>query len=118
MKSFNQAIVVGHLGADPEIRGEGKVASFSIATTKEWGEGDQKKSETTWHRCVCFKEGLVEHVIKAFVKKGSAVMVKGELKNSSYEKEGIKHSGVELVVDELILVGGKQDAAGDRQAAE
>lgn len=88
----NQVILVGSLGADPEIRytqGGTTVLNFRVATTERWKDttGAQKE-ETEWHSVVCFGKPAEESA--PHLRKGSYVRVEGKLKTESYEKDGQK----------------------------
>jgi single-strand DNA-binding protein len=83
MSGVNKAILVGHLGKDPEIgttRAGGKVAQFSLATSKHWRDkaSGERKERTEWHQIVVFNEGLVT-VAEKFLKKGAKVYIEGEI---------------------------------------
>ena len=85
-RSYNKVILVGHVGADAEQRSE-TVATFSLATNASWKNKDGGYDERTdWHRVTAFGK-LAEPVLK-HVKKGSALLVEGELRTDSYEKDG------------------------------
>ncbi len=102
--SLNKVMLIGRLGADPEIRDTktgGKFATFSLATSEKWKDknGDQQE-RTEWNRVVVFQEGLVG-VIEAYVNKGSNVFVEGKLQTRKYEDS----NGVEKYTTEVVLQG-------------
>lgn len=106
----NKVQLIGNLGADPEVKtfnGGKTVARFSIATTDAYKDKEGNKvSETTWHNIVAW--GRTASVAEKFLKKGSEVAIEGRLSNRSYEdKEGIKRYVTEIIVNELLLIGGK-----------
>lgn len=106
----NKVQLIGNLGADPEVKtfnGGKTVARFSIATTDAYKDKEGNKvSETTWHNVVAW--GRTASVAEKFLKKGSEVAIEGRLSNRSYEdKEGIKRYVTEIIVNELLLIGGK-----------
>lgn len=83
MTGVNKAILIGHLGQDPKIgptRSGGKVAQFSLATSKHWRDKTtgERKERTEWHQIVVFNEGLVT-VVEKFLKKGSKIYIEGEI---------------------------------------
>lgn len=103
MASFNRATLIGHLGADPEIRTTqaGKpVATFSLATSEKWRDkatGD-KREETQWHNIVVFSEGLVK-IVEQYLKKGMPVLVEGQIRTRKYQgKDGQDRSTTEIVL--------------------
>ena len=102
--SLNKVLLIGRLGADPEIKQmvNGKsVARLSIATSNTWKDKNtgEKKEKTEWHRIVIFSEGLV-NVIKQYVKKGAQVYVEGQLTTRKWkdEKAGIDRYSTEVVL--------------------
>jgi len=91
MSSVNKSIVIGYVGADPEVRttkNDTKVANFSVATSESWQDNEGEwQEETTWHNVVAWA-GRAEWAGKN-IKKGSRVYVEGPTKEQSYEnKEG------------------------------
>jgi len=100
--SMNRATILGHLGADPEIRPlneGGRVASFSVATTESWTDKDssEKRSHTEWHRVAIFTEPLIALAEKA-LHKGSKVLIEGSLQTRKYQKDGADHFATEIVL--------------------
>lgn len=93
MAGVNFAVLVGHVGADPEIKsaqGGGKVARFSLATSEAWNDKatGEKRERTEWHTVICFSEGLVG-VVERFVRKGSQLYVRGQIRTRKYQdKQG------------------------------
>jgi len=101
--SVNKVILIGNLGADPEIRRtqDGRpIANMRIATTETWRDrntGDRRE-RTEWHRVVVFSEGLCR-VIEQYVKKGSKVYVEGQLQTREWEdQQGQKRYSTEVVL--------------------
>ncbi len=86
--SLNKVLLIGRLGADPEIKqtqgGKG-FASLSVATSENWKDKNsgEKKEKTEWHRVVIFNEGLV-NVVKQYLKKGAQIYVEGQLTTNKY----------------------------------
>lgn len=105
MASVNKAILVGHVGKDPEFR-ETKsgdtVATFSLATNSGYGE----KKTTDWHRVVFF--GKTADVVKEYVSKGSQLYVEGRISNRSYDdKDGNKKYVTEINGYSMQMLGSK-----------
>lgn len=101
--SLNKVVLIGNLGADPEIRSTtlGKeIASFSIATADSWKDRitGEKKEKTEWHRVVVFNEGLVT-VIKNYAKKGTKVYIEGSLQTRKW----VDNTGQEKYTTEVVL---------------
>ena len=102
--SLNKVLLIGRLGADPEIKQmvNGKsVARFSLATSNTWKDKNtgEKKEKTEWHRVVIFNEGLVK-VVQQYVKKGAQVYIEGQLTTRKWkdEKAGIDRYSTEVVL--------------------
>jgi single-strand DNA-binding protein len=105
MSGVNKAILIGHLGKDPEIRNTqaGKpVATFSMATSRTWRDKDsgERKEATQWHRVVVFNENLCK-IVEQYLHKGSKVYVEGEICTRKWTDQG----GVERYVTEIVLSG-------------
>ncbi len=103
--SINKVILLGRLGADPEIRvsQEGnKIARFSIATSETWKDKNtnEKKDRTEWHKIVIFSPGLSE-ITEKYLKKGSLIYIEGQLRNRKYTDQ----SGMEKNISEVVLQG-------------
>ena len=104
--SLNKVLLIGRLGADPEIKQmvNGKsVARLSIATSQSWKDksSGERKEKTEWHRIVIFNEGLV-NVVQQYVKKGANVYVEGQLSTRKWKDEA---SGQDKYSTEIILQG-------------
>lgn len=100
--SVNKVIIVGNLGADPEIRSMqsgDEVCNLSIATSESWKDksSGEKKEKTEWHRVVVFNKGIVG-VCKNYLKKGSKVYIEGQLETRSWESNGEKKYTTEIVL--------------------
>jgi len=121
---LNQAQIIGHLGADPEIRVTTMgihVASFSVATSEKWKDKNtgEIKEATEWHRVTVFGSGegpgLVE-VVEKYLKKGSRCFIQGRLKTNAWTDDNqIKRWSTEIQVPKI---GGKLILLGDAQGAD
>ena len=103
--SINKVILLGRLGADPEVRvsQEGnKIARFSIATSETWKDKNtnEKKDRTEWHRIVIFSAGLAD-VAEKYLKKGSQIYIEGQIRHRKYTDQ----SGMEKNISEIVLQG-------------
>ena len=103
--SVNKVILVGNLGADPEIRRtqDGRpIANLRIATSESWRDKNtgERREKTEWHRVVVFNEGLCK-VIEQYVKKGSKVYIEGALQTRKWTDQ----SGQERYSTEVVLQG-------------
>ena len=104
--SVNKVILVGRLGADPEIKQmvNGKsVARLSVATSQSWKDKStgERKEKTEWHRVVIFNEGLV-NVVQQYLKKGANVYLEGALTTRKWKDES---SGQDKYSTEVVLQG-------------
>ena len=103
--SVNKVILVGNLGADPEIRRtqDGRpIANLRIATSETWRDKNtgERKEKTEWHRVVVFNEGLCK-VIEQYLKKGAKVYIEGALQTRKWTDQ----SGQERYSTEVVLQG-------------
>ena len=114
--SLNKVLLIGRLGADPEIKQmvNGKsVARLSLATSQSWKDKStgEKKEKTEWHRIVVFNEGLV-NVVKQYLKKGAQIYVEGQISTRKWkdEKSGQDKYSTEVVIQgynsSLTMLGG------------
>ena len=104
--SLNKVLIIGRLGADPEIKqmANGKsVARLSLATSNTWKDKNtgERKEKTEWHRVVIFNEGLV-NVVQQYVKKGAQVYIEGQLTTRKWTDE---KSGQDKYSTEIVLQG-------------
>ena len=104
--SLNKVLLIGRLGADPEIKQmvNGKsVARLSLATSQTWKDKNsgEKKEKTEWHRIVIFNEGLV-NVVQQYLKKGAQIYVEGQLSTRKWKDE---QSGQDKYSTEVIIQG-------------
>lgn len=118
MSGVNQAIILGNVGGDPEIRRtqDGRpIAQFSIATSEEWRDKatGERKERTQWHRIVVFNEGLCK-VVEQYVKKGSKVYVSGQIETRKWTAQ----DGRDNYTTEIVLrnFGSTLQLCGDRRA--
>ena len=104
--SLNKVLLIGRLGADPEIKQmvNGKsIARLSLATSNTWKDKNtgERKEKTEWHRVVIFNEGLI-NVIQQYVKKGAQVYIEGQLATRKWTDE---KSGQDKYSTEIVLQG-------------
>ncbi len=100
--SVNKVILVGNLGADPDVRSMqsgDKVVNLSLATSESWKDKatGERKENTQWHRVVVFNQGLV-NVCENYLKKGSKIYIEGQLETRSWDKDGQKQYTTEVVL--------------------
>ena len=104
--SLNKVLLIGRLGADPEIKQmvNGKsVARLSLATSQSWKDKNtgEKKEKTEWHRVVVFNEGLV-NVVQQYLKKGAQVYIEGQITTRKWKDE---QSGQDKYSTEIVIQG-------------
>jgi single-strand DNA-binding protein len=119
--SVNKVILVGNLGADPEVRrmGSGEpVVNLRIATSESWRDkqSGERKEKTEWHTVVIFNENLAK-VAEQYLKKGSTVYLEGQLQTRKWQdKTGADRYSTEIVLQryrgEMTLLGGRGDGGG------
>jgi single-strand DNA-binding protein len=107
----NKVQLIGNLGNDPEIitlESGKKLAKFSIATNENYKNAKGEKiTETQWHNVIAWNK--TAEIIEKYLSKGNEVAVEGKLTSRSYEdKEGVKKYITEIVINELLMLGGKQ----------
>jgi single-strand DNA-binding protein len=120
--SVNKVILVGNLGADPEVRQtqDGRpIVNLRVATTESWrdkGSGERRE-RTEWHRVVIFNENLAR-VAEQYLKKGSKVYIEGQLQTRKWQDQsGQDRYSTEVVLQqyrgELTMLDGRRDGASD-----
>jgi single-strand DNA-binding protein len=127
MASVNKAILVGHLGKDPEIRATNngdKIANLSVATSEIWRDkvSGERKDKTEWHKVVIFNEGLAK-VAESYLRKGSKVYLEGALQTRKWtDKDGVEKYSTEIVLQkyrgELVLLDSKGDSDATHSRAD
>lgn len=111
-KDFNQAIVMGNLTRDPEMRttpsGQ-NVTSFSVATNRSWqDQSGEKKDAVEYHNVVAW--GKLGELVNSYLKKGRKVLVVGRLQTRNWDAEdGSKRNRTEIVATDINFVGGQAE---------
>ena len=117
----NKVILIGRLGADPEIRytpSGAEVATFRIATSESWtNKGGEKEERTEWHRIVAWR-GLAK-ICGEYLSKGKLVYVEGRLRTRSWEdRDGNKRTTTEIEATDMKMLGGAGEASRKAKEAE
>jgi len=112
-RGLNKIMVIGHLGKDPEMRytPSGRpVTTFTTAVSRSWNSADgERHSETEWFNIVAW--GNLAEICKQYLTKGQQVYVEGRLQTRRWDdKEGQKHTSVEIVANEMMMLGDRRDA--------
>ena len=109
-KSVNVTFLLGNVGKAPEIKyttGGTAIASFSLATTKKFKDkSGEYQEKTSWHNCKAF--GKTAEIVEKYVDKGKQLYLRGEIDYQSWDDKetGQKKYRTEIIVDELVLLGG------------
>ncbi|MDP3183528.1 MAG: single-stranded DNA-binding protein [Desulfobaccales bacterium] len=107
MAGVNKVILVGHLGADPEMRYTASgtaVAKFRIATTEKFTDKQGNRQERTeWHRITAW--GKLAEICGQYLSKGKQVYIEGKIRSDTWEQEGVKRYSYEIVADTLQMLG-------------
>lgn len=117
---INKVILVGNVGADPEVRSlenGAKVARIRLATTERIynKEKNETKELTEWHNITLWR-GLAD-VADKYIRKGSQLYVEGKLRTREYDKNGTKCFATEIVGEELKMLGRKEAHGSDQTQA-
>jgi single-strand DNA-binding protein len=124
--SVNKVILIGNLGADPEVRHtqDGRpIVNLRVATSESWRDktSGERKEKTEWHRVVIFNEGLCR-IAEQYLKKGSKVYLEGSLQTRKWQDQsGQDRYSTEVVLQgfnsQLTMLDGRQGSGGgeDRQ---
>lgn len=121
MRGVNKVIIVGNLGADPELRYSQSgtaMCSMSLATSEEWKDktSGEKQSRTEWHRVKIF--GKLAEIAGEYLKKGSQVYIEGKLRTDKYtDKNGVERYTTDIYADDMQMLGGKPSEGGRQSNA-
>lgn len=113
MSSVNKVILVGNLGADPELKYTASgtaVAKVRVATTEKFTDkSGAKKERTEWHRVTFW--GKLAEIVAQYLKKGRQVYVEGSLRSDTWEQDGQKRYSYEIVATNMTMLGAPSGAA-------
>jgi single-strand DNA-binding protein len=119
-RSLNKAILIGNLGADPEVRSTStgsRVATLSLATSRQWkNQSGEKQEKTEWHRVVLWnnKGSALADFVEKYAKKGDRLYVEGSIEYRSWQdREGQTRYSTEIVGREVILLSGRSSEGMD-----
>lgn len=114
MGSVNKVILVGNLGADPELKytpSNRALCNLRIATTEVYKDkGGQRQEKTEWHRVTVWGDSATN--CSKYLAKGRSVYVEGRLQTRSYDKDGQKHYATDVVADRVVFLGSGGGAGG------
>jgi single-strand DNA-binding protein len=118
-RSVNKVTLLGNVGKDPEIRstaGGTMVANFTLATSDRQKDAQGNwQDRTEWHNLVAFTR--TAEIVRDYVKKGSKLYIEGKITNRSWDdkESGQKRYKTEILVNELVLLSGREEGAGGGQ---
>lgn len=115
-RGINKVILVGNLGADPEVRygqSGNAITTISLATSEQWVDKQgQKQERTEWHRVKFF--GKLAEIAGEYLKKGRQVYVEGSLRTDKYtDKQGVERYTTDIIANEMQMLGGMPGDGGD-----
>ena len=120
---INKVILLGNLGADPELRttaGGDAVATISIATSDSWKDKNtgEEQQKTEWHRVVFFRR--MAEVVGQYLKKGSSVYIEGQLQTNSYEDKntGEKKYSNQIDARDMQMLGSRNNSETQSNSSE
>jgi single-strand DNA-binding protein len=121
MSGVNKAILVGHLGADPELRHTQSgtaVATFRVATTERYNDRSGERQERTeWHRVVAWAK--LAEICNNYLKKGKQVYIEGRIQTRQWEDQsGATRYTTEIVANNMVMLGRAGDVANDVPAQQ
>jgi single-strand DNA-binding protein len=113
-RGLNKVMIIGNLGREPEMRytPSGRpVTTFSVATSRTWNTSEgEKHVETEWFNVVAWSN--LAEICKQYLTKGQQVYIEGRLQTRHWDdQEGNKHTSVEIVANEMIILGERRDAS-------
>lgn len=120
-RGLNKVMIIGHLGKDPEMRytPSGRaVTTFNVAVSRSWNSSDgQRRSETEWFKVVSW--GNLAEICNKYLTKGQQVYIEGRLQTRSWEdKEGNSRKSVEVVANEMTMLGDRRDKSSSDSVDE
>lgn len=118
LRNVNEVTLIGNIGKKPELRKTPSgvaVTDFTLATSKKWKNAQgEEKSETTWHKIVCWSY-LAETVCK-ILNVGDLTYIKGHISNRIYEKDDQKFNITEIIAENVLIMSpSNHDTAADEE---
>lgn len=111
-RGINKVILIGNLGADPEVRyapSGGAIANITVATSESWTDKqtNEKKEQTEWHRVVIYQR--LAEIAGEYLRKGSKVYIEGRLRTRKWQdNQGVERYTTEIIANELQMLDGQQ----------
>ena len=118
-RGLNKVMIIGHLGKDPEMRytpAGRPVTTFTVAVSRTWNSADgERHAETEWFSIVAW--GNLAEICKQYLTKGQQVYIEGRLQTRHWDdKEGQKHTSIEIVTNEMMMLGERRDANPNQES--
>lgn len=115
--SLNKVMLIGNVGKDPEVNNlekGGKVAKFTLATSEKYTDKSGNKTEKTeWHNIVAW--GPLADLVEKYVTKGKQIYIEGQIRNRSWEQDGIKKYASDINVVSMQFLGGGNSANSGKE---
>ena len=121
-RGVNKVIIIGNLGADPEVRytqSNIAIANLSVATSEVWKDKQtgEPKELTEWHRCVAYRR--LAEIVGEYLKKGSKVYIEGRLQTRKWtDQNNIERYTTEIVINDLQMLDGNPNTQGNHQQTQ
>lgn len=113
-RGVNKAILVGHLGQDPEVKqlpSGSSVTNITVATADSWTDKQgQTQERTEWHRVVMFNK--LAEIAGQYLRKGSQVYIEGSIQTRKWEKDGVQRYSTEIIARTMQMLGSKGSTGG------
>jgi len=116
MAGVNKVILVGHLGADPEMKygsSGNPFTTFTLATSDSWVKDGQREERTEWHRIIAF--GKLAEICAKWLHKGKQIYLEGRIQTRSWEQDGVKRYTTEIIAGTMQMLGSREGGAGGGQ---
>jgi single-strand DNA-binding protein len=119
---LNKVILIGNLGADPEVRfmpSGGSVATVRLATTRRWKDrqSGERKEDTEWHRVVFFNR--LAEIAGEYLKKGSQIYVEGRIRTQKWQgQDGQDRYTTEIVAEEMHMLGSRSGGSAQFSSSD
>lgn len=113
---MNKLILIGRLTKDPEIRMSGSVtiAKFSLAVDRRFKRDGEPEAD--FFNCTAFNK--TAEFVEKYCSKGMKMAIEGRIQNDNYEKDGVKHYGVTVIVENIEFAESKKGGTSEKKAAE
>ncbi|MEO6925358.1 MAG: single-stranded DNA-binding protein [Rhodanobacter sp.] len=121
-RGVNKVILIGNLGADPEMRQTGSgtaICSFTLATSESWTDkqSGEKQERTEWHRIKIF--GRLGEIAHEYLKKGRQVYIEGSIRTDKFTgKDGVEKYFTDIIANEMQMLGSNEGGGGGGQRSQ